>query len=289
MSAAAGRTGAQNGNARALILGGGGVTGIAWELGIILGLADEGVYLNNADAVIGTSAGAFVATEITSGVDLEQRYAGQFAPPAHEISMSMTIEAQMGYMDAIQRGAGDPVRVAALLGCMAMTAVTVSARERALVVAGRLPVTEWPDAPLRITAVDADSGTLHVLDRNSGLTLTEAVTASGAVPGVWPMVTAGGRKWIDGGVVSPANAHLGAAFKRVVVIAPASITLPGLLSLEDHISALRETSEVGLITPDTQAREAIGDNVFDPSRRGLAATAGRLQGRVEAAAIRALW
>jgi len=44
-----------------------------------------------------------------------------------------------------------------------------------------------------------------------------------------------------------------------------------------------------LITPDSQAREAIGDNVFDPSKRGASAAAGRLQGRAQAAVVRALW
>jgi hypothetical protein len=33
----------------ALVLGGGGVTGIAWELGILKGLADTGVELGTAD------------------------------------------------------------------------------------------------------------------------------------------------------------------------------------------------------------------------------------------------
>ena len=44
---------------RAIVLGGGGVTGIAWEVRVLAGLRSAGVDLN-ADAVFGTSAGSFV-------------------------------------------------------------------------------------------------------------------------------------------------------------------------------------------------------------------------------------
>jgi hypothetical protein len=59
---------------RAIVLGGGGVTGIAWEIGVLSGLADGGVDLR-ADAVIGTSAGAFVGAALASGTELEALFA----------------------------------------------------------------------------------------------------------------------------------------------------------------------------------------------------------------------
>ena len=45
---------------RALVLGSGGIVGIAWEIGVLAGLAEHGVDLGEADLVIGTSAGAVV-------------------------------------------------------------------------------------------------------------------------------------------------------------------------------------------------------------------------------------
>ena len=48
----------------ALVLGGGGITGIAWELGIIHGLAEEGIDLTEADTVVGTSAGSVVGAGV---------------------------------------------------------------------------------------------------------------------------------------------------------------------------------------------------------------------------------
>src|SRR5919199_1718799 len=45
---------------RALVLGGGGITGIAWELGLLAGLRRLGTDLGDADLIVGTSAGAYV-------------------------------------------------------------------------------------------------------------------------------------------------------------------------------------------------------------------------------------
>ena len=52
---------------RALVLGGGGPVGIAWESGLIAGLAEAGVDLSTADFVIGTSAGSFVGAYLAAG------------------------------------------------------------------------------------------------------------------------------------------------------------------------------------------------------------------------------
>ena len=58
----------------ALVLAGGGVAGIAWELGVLRGLADLDPALAErviaADVIIGTSAGSSVAAQITSGTPL---------------------------------------------------------------------------------------------------------------------------------------------------------------------------------------------------------------------------
>ena len=69
----------------ALVLGGGGVTGIAWQLGILQGLAQAGHDLTTADTVIGTSAGAVVGAQVTSERPLDELFGTQLAPPDHEI------------------------------------------------------------------------------------------------------------------------------------------------------------------------------------------------------------
>src|SRR5437588_13026776 len=65
---------------RALVLGGGGVAGVAWELGILRGLHDTGVDVRGADVIIGTSAGSVVGTQIASGTDLESLFTSRQIP-----------------------------------------------------------------------------------------------------------------------------------------------------------------------------------------------------------------
>ena len=48
------------------MLGGGGVTGVAWEIGLLHGLAEHGVDLIGADLLVGTSAGSVVAAQVDS-------------------------------------------------------------------------------------------------------------------------------------------------------------------------------------------------------------------------------
>ena len=79
-----------NTNGRALVLGGGGVTGIAWELGILKGLADAGVDLTSADLVVGTSAGSVVGAQITTGRTIDDLYKTQLEPADKEIGAKLS-------------------------------------------------------------------------------------------------------------------------------------------------------------------------------------------------------
>src|ERR1041384_3825959 len=75
---------------RALVLGGGGGTGIAWETGLRHGLAEQGIDVAGADLFVGTSAGSVVATQLAGGVALSDLYAGQLLPPDGEIPARLT-------------------------------------------------------------------------------------------------------------------------------------------------------------------------------------------------------
>lgn len=59
-----------------------GVTGIAWEVGLLAGLAEGGVDLGTADLVVGTSAGSVVGAQLISGTPIEDLYPRPRAPAA---------------------------------------------------------------------------------------------------------------------------------------------------------------------------------------------------------------
>ncbi len=58
----------------ALVLAGGGYVASSWEIGLITGMAEVGVDVRNADLFVGTSAGARVALDLTSGTALDEIY-----------------------------------------------------------------------------------------------------------------------------------------------------------------------------------------------------------------------
>jgi NTE family protein len=274
---------------RALVLGGGGVTGVAWEIGLLHGLAESGVDLADADLVLGSSAGSVVGASIVTGQPLAAAYRGQLEPPppADGARVSVSIIASMVWANLTSR---DPVRAAARIGKMALAAKTESEAERRLVLAGRLPAHEWPERKLQVTALDARSGELTVFDAASGVPLLDAVGASCAVPGVWPPVTIGSRRFIDGGIRSPANADLAAGYERVVIVAPITRGLGRGTSVSHQAAGLTAAgARVIVLQPDAAAVAAIGRNVLDPARREPAARAGYAQAAAVAEQVAAVW
>jgi len=274
---------------KALVLGGGGVTGVAWEIGMLTGLAARGIDLSDADLVVGTSAGSVVGVDVRSGVGLAELYQAQLAPASGEIKakLGLPVMAKYGRAMAFRK---DPVAVRARVGAMALRAKTQPEAGRRAVIESRLPVRDWPAGRLQITAIDAVTGEFVTFDASSGVGLVDAVGASCAVPGVWPPVTINGRRYIDGGMRSPANADLASGYRQVVVIAPLVQGFGAIASVSSQVRELRaEGAQVVVIEPDKAALHAIGRNVLDPARRAAAARAGHEQAADAAPAVSALW
>jgi NTE family protein len=275
---------------KALVLGGGGVTGVAWEIGMLAGLADIGIDLTDADLVIGTSAGSIVGVDVRSGVRLAELYEVQTRPPgAGDSYAKMGFGVLAKYVRAmVFSRKPDVARVR--VGTMALRARTESEDARRRVIASRLPISEWPAGRLQITAVDALTGDLVVFDAASGVRLLDAVGASCAVPGIWPPVTINGRRYIDGGIASAANADLAEGCGSVVVIAPLVSSFGAMASPVRQASKLAESgARVSLVKPDKAALRAIGRNVLDPARRPDSARAGYAQAASVAYDVKAVW
>ncbi|MET7836731.1 patatin-like phospholipase family protein [Micromonospora sediminicola] len=274
---------------RALVLGGGGVTGVAWELGLLAGLAERGLALDEADLVVGTSAGSVVGAQVCSGVPLAELYAAQLRPPRDEVPARLGLGVLARWAWAGARGR-DAARARARVGALALAARTPSEESRRAVIAARLPVGGWPARRLLVTAVDAASGEFVVFDAGSGVSLVDAVGASCAVPGVWPPVTVGGRRYVDGGVRSPVNADLAQGSGQVVVLAPTRAAVGPMPRVAAQVAALRSAgARVAVLSPDQAARAAIGRNVLDPTRRAASARAGYAQAEAVADEVAQVW
>ncbi len=275
---------------RALVLGGGGVTGVAWEIGILAGLAEIGIDLTDADLVIGTSAGSIVGVDVRSGVGLAELHAVQMRPPgAGDIYAKMGLGVMAKYVRAmVFSRKPDVARVR--VGAMALRARTESEDKRRRVIESRLPISEWPAGRLQITALDALTGDLTVFDAASGVRLLDAVGASCAVPGIWPPVTINGRRYIDGGIRSAANVDLAEGCGSVVVIAPLVSGFGAMASPVRQAAKLAELgARVTVVKPDKAALRAIGRNVLDPARRPVSARAGFAQAASVAEVVKAVW
>jgi NTE family protein len=276
----------------ALVLGGGGITGIAWEVGVLAGLADAGVDLSTADLVVGTSAGSVVGAQLACGAELMAMYQRQLEPPTGEKVARMTRAGLARYGWALLRSRGDDESFRRRVGALALAAeragLTPSEQERLEVIGSRLVSTEWPRRPLVITAVDAQTGEFHALDRDSGVPLLTAVAASCAVPGVYPPVTVGARRFVDGGMRSAANTDLAAGCDRIVVLAPIPRGVGPMTSVGRHVAGLTD-ARVAVVSPDAASRTAIGRNVLDPAARAPAARAGRAQGATVAERVAEVW
>jgi NTE family protein len=277
-----------------LVLAGGGVAGIAWELGVLAGICDTAPEiapsLTGADVVVGTSAGSAVAAQITSGTPLEELYAAQLAEESAELEIELDM---MELWTRLQEAATAATSHQDLLrrwGALALATKTVTEEERLVAIAGRLPSRDWPDRKVLITAVGAESGEFHVFDKDSGVALIDAVAASCAVPGVWPPATVGGSRFIDGGMRSVTNADLAAGCDKVLVITPTPLDAPvpqwGGLDIE--IEQLKP-SETYAVRADAATVAAFGTNPLSASTRGPAARAGREIGRALGAEIAGFW
>jgi NTE family protein len=264
----------------AVVLGGGGSAGVAWEVGVLHGLAEEGVDLRGATTYVGTSAGAVVAVRLLAATGTAELYA-EACRPVDATLMELDYPALEARWAAAAAGATSATDARARIGALALAADTMTPQARRAEIAALLPVHEWPEGRLLVTAVGVADGEAASFDRGSAVDLVDAVGASCAVPGVWPPVVVHGAAYMDGAVRSTTNADLAAGHDRVVVLAP----LPPLGGLARELGRLPEGTTSVAVEADAAAVAAFGSNPLDPRTGPAAAVEGRRQGRERAAEI----
>jgi NTE family protein len=295
---------------RAVVLGGGGPVGIAWESGLVAGLAQGGRDLGKADFIMGTSAGSFVGARLALGADaktladpiLADRIPGDEARPRTAATPSgppPDLSKLMTLMGEAQGGTRNPAEVRAEIGAWALSQPTMS--EDAFIESfghsfASLPEGAWPERGYACTAVDAETGAFQLWTKDAGVGVVRAVASSCSVPGVYPPVTLKGRRYIDGGMRSSTNADMAAGHELVVVVAVRLGAAGGALGeriaarFNEEIETLKGGgATVVTITPDDASVEAFGPNLMDFRRRPGAAKAGLAQGLAYAQQLAPYW
>ncbi|GHG43456.1 patatin [Sinomonas cellulolyticus] len=294
-------------NARALVLGGGGSAGNAWEIGVLAGLFDAGLDVTHADLIVGTSAGATVAAQTTGA-----------SPAALYADILAAVPPPRGGTPAAARPAGSPRGPGGPADHMERTGRIIAAAHSAAdmrrrmgaaaieldaasdgswsttwraTTASRLPHDRWPQQLVRITAVDAGTGEGAVFDRHSGVDLVDAVAASTSSGLPYRL---GGRLYIDGGYRRNENADLAAGYVRVLVLSPfggrTRHPLEWGMQLAAQVEELRAGgSAVQTVVPDRAALDAFGGNMMNLAARKPAARAGFEHGRALGKELAAFW
>ena len=260
-----------SGRSTAVVLGGGGLAGIGWLTGVLAAWEEQGALrLGDADRVIGTTAGAAVAAAVLQAgsaraefdrMTRKSRRNEELAPPVALADVLPDVLAVHGSTDSPQEKAGRLAR-------LSRQRADIDPSLRRSAVAGRLHGDTWPGDRLHVTAVRAD-GRRTVFTRASGIGIVDAVTASCAVPGLWPVVRIGGEEYVDGGTFSLTHAELADTAEEVIVLRPTP-ELPAYVT-DAHRAVLERAT---LIEPSERARAAFGPDPFDPDVRGLAAVVG---------------
>ncbi len=274
----------------ALVLAGGGTVGMAWELGVLIGLQAEDVDLSAADRIVGTSAGAIVGTLLGSGVPLGVSGVRLLGPVPDGPDEAIPVPDPGLLADIDARWSEGPLSqpARAELGRIALTAPTPPLTSWLERIQATIGTETWP-AALIVTAVDAEDGAAGTFDAASGVPLVDAVAASCTLPGWFPPVPLHGRHWVDGGLRSTSNGDLAGVADTIVAIAPFRLDGVSRRRLDAELEPARAAAaRILVILPDPAFLESSRGKMMDPSLVAAAGATGIADGRRAGAEARTL-
>lgn len=287
---------------RAIVLGGGGVLGGTWAVGALVALERSfGFDARTADILVGTSAGALIASMLGAGVtpeQLRQRYGDEPVEAGPLAGLAWDSDAAVGgrrpgtprdLLPGSLGLLGHGLRRDTRLPATALVAGLMPRGGRTMAGIGRLvdavsPIGEWSAHPACwIVAMDYRTGHREVFGRPGAPTapLSSAVMASCSIPGWFAPVEINDRPYVDGGAVSSTNIdvleHEG--LDEVYVIAPMvsfSTDRPSALSARLERRWREEVTRACLAEADLVERAGAIVHVIGPGADDLAAMGANL-------------
>jgi NTE family protein len=292
-----------------LVLGGGGILGEAWMTAVLAGIQEAGGFdARHSAHFIGTSAGSIVAAALAGGVSARSRVGDASELPSLPTDDSVS-------QSTLSRLLGPALGVGGMLAAP-VAALALHSTARAGAAARRAALSRAPlgrrslgdlggmidrsgvtwDGRLLVAAVDLDSGRREVFgaDGAPAVTVSDAVQASCAIPGVFRPVRAHGRSYVDGGVWSPTNMDAVrvdrgdsvlclnptgslpfSAGSLTGALGPVSRSIAGT----EALSLRHRGARVCVVNPDRAAAGAMGVNLMSPDGRADVTAAGLAQGR----------
>jgi NTE family protein len=292
-----------------LVLGGGGVLGEAWMMGVLAGIEDaSGFDLRRCEYFVGTSAGSIVASHLVAGrsprrppeVGAELEPAARPQPVSSLAAVAAEAARRAGAWATAAGSALAPLAIgaaapggalmrAALLRRLPRPRANLSDLRRQVASSGALF-----DGRLRVAAVDRRNGR-RVMFGTPGApraTVADAVAASCSVPWLFAPVVIGGREYVDGGVWSGTNLDAAPAGRgtHVLCLNPTAnlagthsmlAMLRGVARSAVSVEALalrRRGADVRTVAPNAECATAMGTNYMDAEPRARVLAAGYHQG-----------
>lgn len=243
-----------------MVLGGGGLVGMAYHAGALKALEEAGLETGSFDVLVGTSAGAIIASYMASGWTPGDfyEYAHGRHPKAKRDGMSSEEEIEAIFTplwssapERMRRGVGSFFALASSRGHwhrLARGKVPIGALRRSFP-AGMYSTDEtrrrlnedlparWPRKGLLISTVDLYTGERVAFGSEGApeASLPDAVLASTAIPGVFPPVQIGKRSYVDGGAATATSLDLAVdeGCEAIVCIAPLGWHNEGAVAMRD--------------------------------------------------------
>ncbi len=289
---------------RTLVLGGGGEYYVAWYCGFLHGLLEHNVDLDIAEMIVGTSAGAYAGSALSSGhfkhlrrmFDISAHFPGLFAKLAPVTDPNLSQKRAQEINFNVKDGSPASIRAIGRAALAADNRLNGNGVERLAWLLTDDSRSDWPVAKMFTTSNDCYTGERLVVGqavaRRNGIPLAHAAAASSSLPGAMGPTLLGQRYCMDGGIARTwAHTDVVAGSKRALVITLTNGYEGALLSgiphnIHDEMKALEATGTKGMLII---AGTPPGVNLLDPKQIKPALSAGFERAKIEAPKIRAFW